>query len=746
MKRKTIPRDISWLSFNDRVLQEASDPANPLRERVKFLGIFSNNNDEFFRVRVATLKRMAEFGAKLKNMHLEQSPGKILDRIQQIVLQQTEEFDRVWEQIRKEMEKEKIFLLDEKQLNKEQQQFVRVFFEDDVRSNIIPLMIESIPHIPYLREKSIYLSVVLSRKDGKRKRKYAIIEVPSKVTGRFIQLPSSPGERHIILLEDVIRYNLRSIFSYFGYNHYESWVFKVTKDAEMDIDNDVSTSVIQKIEKGLKNRRKGKAVRFIYDKEMDPGLLDFLMRKLNLSSKDSIIPGGRIHNFKHFMDFPDIFQQKGQRKKPFPHPLFRNTARVTDTLLKQDIMLHFPYHSFNTVIDLLREAAIDPDVTAIKITAYRLAAYSKIVNALINAVRNGKQVTVMLELRARFDEEANLEWKERLEEEGVKVLVSIPNLKTHAKLCLIKKKKNNRSIHYGFVSTGNLNEKTATVYGDHCLLTANQRIMADINRVFNYLEKWKSGMALLKNCSALIPCPTSLRSEMHKLINKEIKNAKSGKAAGIALKMNSLSDEELIEKLYEAAKAGVRIKMIIRGICCMFTENKKFVYPIKALSIVDEYLEHARLFIFYNGGAEKAYISSADWMVRNLDHRVEATCPIYDPHIKKELIEMMDIQLSDNVKARILDNELSNRYVSAAPPGYTAPSGGRRKAKAAEGATSADTAPPRKIRSQLEIYQYLQQKALMALPSSGDNRKKRQALTKGEQHSPDQILKTSINK
>ncbi|HRE49888.1 MAG TPA: polyphosphate kinase 1 [Flavitalea sp.] len=742
MKRKTIPRDISWLSFNDRVLQEASDPSNPLRERVKFLGIFSNNNDEFFRVRVATLKRMAEFGSKLKNMHLEQSPGKILDKIQQIVLQQTEEFNRVWEQIRKEMEKEKIFLLNEKQLNKEQQRFVQVFFEDDVRSNIIPLMIESIPQLPYLREKSIYLSVVLSRKDGQRKRKYAIIEVPSKVIGRFIKLPSPPGEHHIILLEDVIRYNLRSIFSYFGYNRYESWVFKVTKDAEMDIDNDVSTSVIQKIEKGLKNRRKGKAVRFIYDKEMDAGLLDFLMRKLNLSSKDSIIPGGRIHNFKHFMDFPDIFQKKGQRKKPFPHPLFKNTARVTDTLLKQDVMLHFPYHSFNTVIDLLREAAIDPDVTAIKITAYRLASDSKIINALINAVRNGKQVTVMLELRARFDEEANLEWKERLEEEGVKVLVSIPNLKTHAKLCLIKKKKGAHSLYYGFVSTGNLNERTAMVYGDHCLLTANRRIMTDINRIFNYLEKWKTGMTLLKNCSSLIPCPTSLRAEMHKLINKEIKNAKSGRAAGIILKMNSLSDEELIEKLYEAARAGVRIKMVIRGICCMFTENKKFVYPIKAISIVDEYLEHARLFIFYNGGAEKAYISSADWMVRNLDHRVEATCPIYDPRIKKDLIDMMDIQLSDNVKARILDNELSNQYASAVKPGHAYPMN-RKKARVEK--TIADKEPPRKIRSQLEIYQYLQQKAVMGLPLPGNPGKKNGAATKERQRSADHTLKTTDN-
>lgn len=686
MKRKTIARDISWLSFNARVLQEAADPTVPLRERVKFLGIFSNNTDEFFRVRVATLKRMVEMDGKPKNMHLEESPDKILHQIQQIVLQQQGDFADIWEDVRQELEKEKICLVTEKKLNKEQQRFVQAYFEEEVRSNIIPLMIESIPQFPYLREKSLYLGVVLSHRDGAHKRKYSIIEVPSRTIGRFKLLPSPAGERHIILLEDIIRFNLKSIFSYFGYNRYESWVFKVTKDAEMDIDNDISTSFIQKIEKGLKNRRKGKPVRFVYDKEMDAGLLDFLMRKLNLSRKDGIIPGGRIHNFRHFMDFPDVFQKKSQRKKPFTHPLVKNSIRVTDVVLEKDIMLSFPYHSFNTVIDLLREAAIDPDVTVIKITAYRLASNSKVINALLNAVRNGKQVTVMLELRARFDEEANLEWKALLEEEGVKVLISIPNLKVHAKICLIKKRVNNQTLHYGFVSTGNLNEKTATLYGDQCLLTSNRHIMADVNRMFNYLEHWKHGMQFLKACQTLIPCPTSMRKELLKLIAREIKNAREGKPASILLKMNSLSDEEMIDGLYEAAKAGVELKLIVRGIFCMFTENKKFAKPVQAISIVDEYLEHARVYIFHNDGDEKVYISSADLMVRNLDHRVEATCPILDENIKKVLKTILEIQLNDNVKARILDNDLSNWYV-------------RDKTK-------------RRVRSQVEIYNYLYQKTL----------------------------------
>ncbi len=667
MKKKTIVRDISWLSFNARVLQEAADSSVPLKERIKFLGIFSNNTDEFFRVRVATLKRMIELESKVYkgklNMHMEESPEEILEEIQSIVLRQQNEFNRIWQEIFLELQKEKIFLVTEKQLNKEQKQFVQRHFEEEVRSNIIPLMIESIQQFPNLRDKSIFLGVVMLRRDSAYKQKYALIEIPSKALGRFVLLPSAPGEQHIILLEDVVRFNLPSIFSYFGYNKFDSWIFKVTRDAEIDLDNDVSTTLIQKIEKGLKNRRKGKPVRFVYDKEMDSGLLEFLMRKMNMSKKDNLIPGGRIHNFRHFMDFPDVFQRKSQRKKPFTHPLLLGTQRVTDIVLEKDILLNFPYHSFNAVLDMLREAAMDPHVTAIKITAYRLASNSKVINALINAVRNGKHVTVMIELRARFDEEANLEWKERLEEEGVKVLIGLPDMKVHAKLCLIKKRVNNHTTHYGFVSTGNLNEKTASLYGDHCLLTSNRNIMADVNKIFLYLEKPKEGEKFLQACQTLIPCPVSLRVQLLRMIQKEIKLAEKGKPAAITLKMNSLSDEELIFKLYEAARAGVEIKLIVRGIFCMLTENKKFRIPVKAISIIDEYLEHARVFIFHNGGKDRVFISSADWMVRNIDHRVEVTCPVFNDDIKKVLKTILNIQLNANVKARILNNELTNEYV-----------------------------------------------------------------------------------
>ncbi len=687
-KKNFIERDISWLSFNARVLQEANDATVPLRERIRFLGIFSNNSDEFFRVRVATLKRMIEFSEKKKkaNIHLEENPQNILDQIQIIVLQQQNEFNRIWEGILKELKKEKIQLLTEKQLNREQQKFIQNYFDEQVRSNVIPLMIESLPQLPYLRDKSIYLGVVMRKKDTAYHQKYALIEVPSKAIGRFIKLPSKPGEHQIILLEDIIRFNLPYIFSYFEYDYFDAHVFKVTKDAELDIDNDLSTTFVEKMEKGLKNRRKGKPVRFVYDKEMDAGLLEYLIRRLNLTRKSNIIPGGRIHNFRHFMDFPDVFLNKNLYRNSLIHPLLQIANRVTDIIIKKDVLLNFPYHSYNSIIDLLREAAMDPDVNCIKITAYRLAENSKIINALINAARNGKEVIVMLELKARFDEEANLEWKEILEQEGIKVLLGVPKLKIHAKLCIIKKRVHNKTIQYGFVSTGNLNEKTAKVYGDHCLLTSNRNVMADINKVFRYLENWKVGTAPLNQCKTLLICPTNMRKQIDVLINREIKLAKAKKTASIIIKVNSLSDAHLIQKLHEAALAGVEIKLIVRGIFCAKFEQKKYKYPIKAISIVDEYLEHARVMIFHNNGNEKIYISSADWMVRNLDHRLEAAIPINNPSIKQEIKDIIHIQLSDNVKARILDASLSNNYV---------PFTGKKK-----------------LRSQVETYLYLHNKTV----------------------------------
>ena len=691
-----VQRDISWLSFNARVLQEANDPTVPLKERIRFLGIFSNNMDEFFRVRVATIKRMVELGGKKEKlrMHMEESPSELLNDILKTVLNQQNEFDRIWLNIQTELKKNHIFLKTDKQLTKEQKLFVTEFFEKEVRSNIIPLMIESLTELPYLRDKSIYLGVVMQHKHSAYKQQYSLIEVPSKSIGRFIELPTSKNETDIILLEDIIRVNLPFIFSYFGYDHFESHIFKVTKDAEIDLDLDVSTTMVEKMQKGLKGRRKGKPVRMVYDKEMNSGLLNYLVKKLKLDQKSSIIPGGRIHNFKHFMDFPDVFPSSKRKMSSFSHPDLKKAKRVTDVISKKDVLLNFPYHSFNAIIDLLREAAIDRDVQSIKITAYRLATESKIINALINASRNGKKVEVMLELKARFDEEANIEWKNKLEEEGVKVILGIPNMKVHAKICIIKKRVKNTTIQYGFVSTGNLNEKTANFYGDHCLLTSNRNIMADINRIFFYLENTEAHSKALLECKTLLVSPTGMREKIEELIAQEIKEAKKEKPASITLKLNSLSDIKLVEALNKASKAGVSVNLIIRGIYSIKKEHHKEEKGPYAISIVDEYLEHARVMVFHNKGNVLMYISSADWMVRNLDHRVEAACPILDTKLKTEIQEILNIQLKDNVKARILDDKFNNNYV-----------------------TSHNK---KKIRSQQEIYNYLLKK--QELPSSETRR------------------------
>ena len=666
MKTRFIARDISWLSFNARVLQEANDPTVPLNERVRFLGIFSNNLDEFFRVRVATLKRMTDFMNKkgqITNMDLIESPQAILDQIQTIVLKQQTEFNRIWQNINKELRANKVLIVDDKKLTAEQKTFIKQYFDDEVRPYIIPLMIENVPELPYLRDKSLYLAIVMSHKNNAYDQKFSLIEIPSKSIGRFIQLPSKQGTSNIILLEDLIRFNLPIIFSHFKYNKFEAHVFKITKDAEIDLDQEVGINFIEKISKGIKNRRKGKPVRFVYEKEMNAEILEFLIKKLKLTRKSSIIPGGHIHNFRHFMDFPNVIPSKSTRPPAILHPAFKKKYLISEVVLNKDVMLHFPYHSFDPVIDMLREAAMDDTVISIKITAYRLASNSKIINALINAARNGKEVTVFLELKARFDEEANLEWKTIMEEEGIKVLVGVPNKKVHAKLCVIQKKINNRIHKYGFISTGNLNEKTAKVYADHCLFTSSIAIMNEANRIFNYLEHWQQGDKPIVKMRNLLISPINMRNTIIGMINDEIKNAKQGKKASITIKLNSITDIVLIEHLYKAVKENVQVHLIIRGINTLQLNSDKSTKKLNAISIVDQYLEHARVMIFHNKGKEKVYISSADWMVRNLDHRIEVAVPILDNNIKRELIDIINIQLKDNQKARILDSELANKYV-----------------------------------------------------------------------------------
>lgn len=525
-------------------------------------------------------------------------------------------------------------------------------------------MIENLPQLPYLRDKSLYLAIVMGNKNNAYEQKFSLIEVPSRSVGRFIILPSKNGNTTLMLLEDLIEFNLPIIFSHFKFNQFDAHVFKITKDAEIDLDQEVGMNFIDKISKGIKNRRKGKPVRFVYEKDMNPEMLEFLIKKLGLNRKSSIIPGGHIHNFRHFMDFPDVIKDNSyNRPKPFIHPAFKKKVMVFDILMQKDVMLHFPYHSYDPVIDMLREAAMDDTVLSIKITAYRLASNSKIINALINAARNEKKVTVFLELKARFDEEANLAWKTVMEEEGITVLVGIPNMKVHAKLCVIQKRVKNKLVQYGFISTGNLNEKTAKIYADHCLITKNITLMNEANRIFNYLANWQQGDKPISKMRNLLISPINMRSAFIQLINQEILNARKGYIAEITVKLNALSDNLLLEHLYKAAKAGVKVNLIIRGIITLKKSSEKFASQINAISIVDQYLEHARVMIFHNKGNQKVYISSADWMVRNLDHRIEVAVPIIDPTLKKELIDIIQIQLKDNQKARILDSELSNKYV-----------------------------------------------------------------------------------
>ena len=685
MPIKPIIRDISWLAFNQRVMQEAKDPKVHLYDRLRFLGIFSNNLDEFYRVRVGTLNKMVEIDKGKTKMHLEQHPEKILKEIQRTTVKLQRSFDQSFAEIMRDMGKQhRIFLKNERQLNKEQKDWVRSYFEDKVRTQIVPLMIESMPQAPMLKDRSIYLACLMGNAQNPMLQRYALIQVPEEQTPRFVTLPNSGNETHIIMLEDIIRFNLKYLFAPFGFDRFKSHIIKVTRDAEMDMDNDIHSNLIAELEKNLQKRTRGKATRFVYDKRIDPQLLEYLINRLGLTDKSNLIPGGRIHNFKAFMNFPkNVFKDIKPRPKPFVHPLLKQPCRIMDVIEKRDVMLHFPYHSFDSIIDLLREAAIDPSVQSIRLTVYRLAKNSKVINALLNAVRNGKKVSVIVELKARFDEEANLYWKKVLEEEGINVYVGIANMKIHAKLCVIKKREFNRTIQYGFISTGNFHEGTAQVYGDHLLLTTKPQIISDINKIFDCLESPNPDLSQIDNCKVLITSPHQMRDYFLRKIEQEIvSNEKNRK---ITVKLNSLVDKELINSLYRAAESGVKIDLIIRGICTALTQQPTFKKKMNAISIVDQYLEHARVFIFSQGKDPRVYISSADWMVRNLDHRVEVACPVFSHTFSEELQDILKIQLKENVKARILDNRHRNQYVKR---------GEKEKS----------------FRSQLEIYNYLKSK------------------------------------
>jgi len=663
MKSSKIPivnRELSWLSFNDRVLQEAEDENNPLIERLRFLGIYSNNRDEFFRVRVATLKRMVKLGKRAVEV-IGENPEVLLEQIQKRYFGASQRFDRAYQVIIRELETHNIHILDENHLTIQQGEWVLNHFRQNVLPSLFPIMLDSAPSFPYLKDKSAYLAIKLVRRVRGKKHRYALMEIPTEQMSRFVVLPVAEGKQFVILLEDMIRYCLGEIFPKHEYLRIQAYTIKLTRDAELDIDNDISKSLVEKISGSLKKRKKGEPVRFVYDRRISSDLLEFLKKKLKMLSGDNMIPGSRYHNFKDFIAFPDLGHKElvWPVAEPMPHPAFVRGKNMFRVIRRGDVMLHYPYQSFHHIIDLLREASIDPRVVSIQITIYRVSKDSNICNALINAVKNGKRVTVVMELQARFDEENNIYWSNRLQEEGATVIFGVPGIKVHSKMFLITRREEGQLVHYAHVGTGNMNESTARIYTDKSLLTSDPRITSEVGQVFGfYHDNLRHG-----EYRHLLVSPFTMRRKLVAFIDKEINNAKKGRTAWMMIKINNLVDRDMITRLYEASEAGVKIRLIVRGICSIVPGVDGFSTNISGISIVGRYLEHSRVFIFCNGGDEKYFISSADWMTRNLDFRSEVAVPVYDKTIQQEMKTILELQWKDNTKARVIGGKTENEYV-----------------------------------------------------------------------------------
>lgn len=667
-KFEYINREISWLQFNARVLQEARDESVPLLERLRFIGIFSNNLDEFFRVRYATVQRIVNAGKSGKKALNGVEARLLLEKITNIVIEQQAKSQEIIRDIQLQLEDRGIFIIKEHQVSDKQGVFIREYFTKVVSPALMTFILNDLEEFPHLKDKAAYLAVKLKMKEGDtdfditNETIFALIEIPESVN-RFVVLPKSKdGKEFIIVLDDLIRYCMDQIFSIFNYNEASAHMIKITRDAALDIDNDFKKSFIEKISKSVHLRRDGDPVRFVYDKKIDKDTLLFLKDKMNIDNTDSIIPGGRYHNRRDYMSFPTL----GHKELAYP-PIKALAVKGLDinesifkSIVKKDYLLYAPYQSFSYIIKFLREAAIDPKVKKIKITIYRLSSVSHIASSLINAAKNNKEVTVQIELQARFDEANNIEYAEALQEEGVKLIFGVPGLKVHCKTCLIERSEGGKIKRYGFISTGNFNESTAKVYTDYTLFTSNSEILKDLNKVFNFFEiNYK-----VNRYKHLIVSPHYSRKEFTKLIQNEIKNKKLGKEAYIRIKVNSLTDYEMISKLYDASNAGVKIDLIVRGMCCLIPGKKGMSENITAISVVDKFLEHPRVYIFGNAGDPKIYISSSDWMRRNLDRRVEVSCPIFDEDIKQQLIDTFNICWTDNVKSRILNEKQDNSYVN----------------------------------------------------------------------------------
>ncbi len=658
-------REISWLHFNDRVLQEAENPLNPLMERIKFLAIFSSNLDEFFRVRVTQIRRMQRLNGKKAISEYQSSPDEILSEIQLTVMVMQDKFTEIYEQqLIPALARNKIFLIEEKQVNEKESKIIQDYFKMNVLNHLFPVLLDHLKQIPHLRDRSIYLAVRMKNSLSGKEPKHAIIEIPTNIISRFFTLPEHENSQHIILLENIIRLNLKRIFSIFDFEEFESYIIKLTRDAEFEIskdETDYSSNLLDKIQKSLKQRSKGVPTRFVYDEAMPKDMLELLIKKLELKNVN-LIPGGRYHNFKDFMDFPQI----GKKEDYFAplQPLLvkdlEQEKRMFDAITKKDIMLHHPYQSFDYLIRFLREAAIDPNVSTILITLYRVAKHSNVVNALINAVKNGKKVMVLMELQARFDEESNIYWTNQLQEAGAQVHFGKAGQKVHSKLCLIYRREDEKIVKYAHLSTGNYNGVTARIYSDFSLFTKDTRICDEIEALTDilFINLKRSGF------KHLLVAPDFMKQKFIELIEQEAANARVGKPAFIKAKMNSLVDTEIIKKLYEASNAGVKIQLIVRGICCLVPGIENSSKNIEVVSIIDRFLEHARLFMFCADGKNKTYLSSADWMSRNLVNRIEVAFPVYEGTHKQTLMDIFDLQWNDPIKARKIDGMSDIIYTS----------------------------------------------------------------------------------
>lgn len=662
MKRKVtknvampyVERDISWMYFNQRILQEAAKKTVPLLERLAFLGIYSNNLDEFFRVRVALLNRIIE--CKDREVRTERQNAQAeFKRINQLNSDYTHQFEEIFADIVSDLEKEHILILNEQQINEEQQAFIRDFYKNSLSGSAFPYYIQTMKQLGELADSDIYLAVRLTpAADGSKKRKkivydYAVVEMPVGEFGRFVRLPDRDGKVCLMFLDDVVRFCLPLIFVGVRCEQYEAYTFKFTKDAEMELDNEIRSGVMEKVSKGVKSRKRGTPIRMVYDSQMPKDLLKLLLGKLNMDSTDTQVAGGRYHNLKDLMRFPDC----GRKELKFPPqpPLFKAELDRTDSILgvvrSHDCYLHYPYHSFSSYLRVLREAAISKEVSGIKTSLYRLAKNSEVVKALICAAKNGKQVTVVIELLARFDEASNISWSKKMQDAGIRVVFGVEGLKIHSKLTHISSSKGDVVC----VSTGNFHEGNARAYTDVTLLTADKRICREVNAVFDFIDKPYTPIPFRH----LLVSPNDLRKKLLAFIQTEIKNAKAGKPAYILAKVNHITDSALVQKLYEASAAGVRIDLLVRGNCSLVTGVPGISDKIRVNGIIDRYLEHSRILIFCNGGDERYYIGSADWMTRNFDNRIEVMAPVYDTKIQQELKRIIEWGLRDTFQGRLVD-------------------------------------------------------------------------------------------